>query len=234
MFLGFCDDPALQLECARTYTRYKVPVRPPPLWTGRAYRHEKVRIAYLSGDLRQHATASLIARLLELHDRARFDVLGVSFSHDDNSEMRGRLVQAFDQFHDVRAASDRDVAKLLNDLEVDIAVDLKGYTQDCRPEILAHRPAPIQVNYLGYPGTMGARFHRLHHCRQDRAAVRAAGILHREDRASAGQLSGQRRTTGDRRIGAAARQEAGSPNRASYSAASTATTRSPRRCSMCG
>ena len=158
MFLGFCDDPALQLECARTYTRYKVPVRPPPLWTGRVYRHEKVRIAYLSGDFRQHATASLIARLLELHDRARFDVLGVSFSHDDNSEMRGRLVQAFDQFHDVRAASDRDVAKLLNDLEVDIAVDLKGYTQDCRPEILAHRPAPIQVNYLGYPGTMAAEF----------------------------------------------------------------------------
>jgi len=158
VFLGFCDDPALQLECARNYIRHKVPVRPPPLWTGRAYRHEKVRIAYLSGDFRQHATASLIAELFELHDRARFDVLGFSFGHDDNSEMRARLVKAFDQFHDVRAASDRDVAKLLNDLEVDIAVDLKGYTQDCRPEILAHRPAPIQVNYLGYPGTMGADF----------------------------------------------------------------------------
>ena len=158
MFLGFCDDPALQLECARNYARYKVPLRPPPLWTGKAYRHGKVRIAYLSGDFHQHATAFLIAELLELHDRARFEVLGVSFGPDDNSEMRVRLVRAFDQFHDVRAASDRDVAKLLNDLEVDIAVDLKGYTQDCRPEILAHRPAPIQVNYLGYPGTMAAEF----------------------------------------------------------------------------
>ena len=158
MFLGFCDDPALQLECARNYARYKVPFRPPPLWTGKAYRHGKVRIAYLSGDFHQHATAFLIAELLELHDRARFEVLGVSFGPDDNSEMRVRLVRAFDQFHDVRAASDRDVAKLLNDLEVDIAVDLKGYTQDCRPEILAHRPAPIQVNYLGYPGTMAAEF----------------------------------------------------------------------------
>jgi protein O-GlcNAc transferase len=158
MFLGFCDEPALQLECARIYTRYKVPVRPAPLWTGKAYRHDKVRIAYLSGDFRQHATASLIAELFELHDRARFEVLGVSFGHDDGSEMRARLVKAFDQFHDVRAAGDRDVAKLLSELEVDVAIDLKGYTQDCRPEILAHRPAPIQVNYLGYSGTMGADF----------------------------------------------------------------------------
>jgi protein O-GlcNAc transferase len=158
MFLGYCDDSALQLACARTYTRYKVPARPAPLWTGKAYRHHKVRIAYLSCDFHQHATAFLIAELFELHDRARFEVLGVSFGPDDNSEMRARLVRAFDQFHDVRVASDRDVAKLLNDLEVDIAVDLKGYTQDCRPEILAHRPAPIQVNYLGYPGTMAAEF----------------------------------------------------------------------------
>jgi protein O-GlcNAc transferase len=158
MFLGYCDEPTLQLECARNYIRYKVPVRPPPLWNGRAYRHDKLRIAYLSGDYRQHATASLIVELLELHDRGRFAVLGVSFGQDDNSELRARLVTAFDQFHDVRSASDRDVAKLLNELEVDIAVDLKGYTQDCRPEILAHRPAPIQVSYLGYPGTMGADF----------------------------------------------------------------------------
>jgi protein O-GlcNAc transferase len=158
MFLGLCDDPALQLECASNYARHRVPVQPPPLWTGRAYRHDKLRIAYLSGDYRQHATASLIAELFERHDRARFDVLGISFGPDDNSVMRSRLVAAFDRFHDVSAGSDRDVAKLLNELEVDIAIDLKGYTQDCRPEILAHRPAPIQVSYLGYPGTMGAGF----------------------------------------------------------------------------
>ena len=158
MFLGCCDEPALQLECARNYVRYKVPGRPPPLWNGRAYRHDRLRIAYLSGDYRQHATASLIAELFELHDRTRFEVLGVSFGQDDNSEMRARLVAAFDQFHDVRSAGDRDVARLLNELEVDVAVDLKGYTQDCRPEILAHRPAPIQVSYLGLSWHDGADF----------------------------------------------------------------------------
>src|SRR5262249_54733732 len=72
--------------------------------------------------------------------------------------MRARLVAAFDQFLDVRAKSDAEVARLLCELKVDIAVDLKGYTQDCRPRILAHRPAPIQVNYLGFPGTMGTEF----------------------------------------------------------------------------
>ena len=102
MFLGFCDDPALQLECARNYARHKVPLRP-PLWTGKGYRHDKMRIAYLSGDFHQHATACLIAELFELHDRARFEVVGVSFGPDDGSEMRARLVQAFDQFHDVSA-----------------------------------------------------------------------------------------------------------------------------------
>ena len=158
IFLGFSDQPGLQLACARSYLAYKVPAQPQPLWNGRMYRHQKPRIAYLSGDFRQHATASLIAELFELHDRGRFEVFGFSFGQDDQSEMRARLVAAFDRFHDVQAVSDRDVAKLLHELEIDIAIDLKGYTQDSRPEILSHRPAPIQVNYLGYPGTMAAPF----------------------------------------------------------------------------
>ncbi len=82
----------------------------------------------------------------------------MSFGPDDRSEMRARLVAAFDQFVDVRGKSDAEVARLLSELKVDIAVDLNGYTRDCRPGILAHRPAPIQVNYLGFPGTMGATF----------------------------------------------------------------------------
>src|SRR5262249_3901651 len=91
-------------------------------------------------------------------DRSRFEVQGISFGPDDNSDIRSRLIKSFDQFHDVRLKNDADVAKLMNDLQVDIAVDLGGYTKDSRPGILAHRPAPIQVNYLGYPGTMGADF----------------------------------------------------------------------------
>jgi len=156
--LGYCDDPALQLRCAQGYVADKFGGPRPPLWNGRKWSHERLRIAYLSADFHSHATAFLIAELFERHDRARFEAHGVSFGRDDSSDIRRRLVKAFDRFHDVRGTSDREVAKLLNDLEVDIAIDLKGYTQYSRPEILSHRPAPIQASYLGYPGTMGADF----------------------------------------------------------------------------
>jgi predicted O-linked N-acetylglucosamine transferase (SPINDLY family) len=156
--VGYCDDAALHLACARNFIADRIPARPTPLWDGVQYRHERIRIAYLSADFRSHATAFLMAELFERHDRGRFEVLGVSFGSDDNSAMRSRLVKSFETFHDVQAQGDREVAALLRNAEVDIAVDLKGYTQGCRPEILAYRPAPIQVGYLGYPGTIGADF----------------------------------------------------------------------------
>jgi len=156
--VGYCDDPALHLQCAKNFIADRIPRRPQPLWSGTRYRHERIRIAYLSADFRGHATAFLIAELFERHDRTRFEVLGISFGADDGSEIRNRLVRSFDAFHDVRARSDREIATLLREIEVDIAIDLKGFTQDSRPEILAHRPAPIQVGYLGYPGTIGADF----------------------------------------------------------------------------
>ncbi len=156
--LGYDTDPSLKLECARGFVEDKLPVPAQPLWNGAIWHHDKLRIAYLSSDFRPHALSFLMAQLFELHDRARFEVLGISFGPDDQSEMRARLVRAFDQFHDVRSRSDPDVAKLLNDLHVDIAIDLNGHTQNARSGILAHRPAPIQVGYLGYPGTMGTGF----------------------------------------------------------------------------
>jgi predicted O-linked N-acetylglucosamine transferase (SPINDLY family) len=158
VFLGFSGSPASELRCAKNYIQAKVPQLPKHLWNGTIYRHDKIRIAYLSADFRRHPVAHLIAELLERHDRRRFEVLGVCFSRDDRSDVRARLIAAFDQFHDVRFKTDGEVAQLLSRLQVDIAVDLMGYTQDCRPNILAFRPAPIQVNYLGYPGTLGAEF----------------------------------------------------------------------------
>ena len=102
--------------------------------------------------------AYLVAELFELHDRRRFEVVGVSFGLNDGSPERARIMKAFDRFHDVSDLSDAATAKLLRDGEIDIAVDITGFTRDCRPEILAFRPAPVQVSYLGYPGTMGADF----------------------------------------------------------------------------
>jgi predicted O-linked N-acetylglucosamine transferase (SPINDLY family) len=118
----------------------------------------RIRIAYLSADFHTHATASLIAGLFEHHDRSRFEVSAISFGPDDRSAMRARLQAGFEHFHDVRGLGDRDVARLLADKAIDIAIDLKGHTQGARQGILAFRAAPVQVSYLGFPGTSGADF----------------------------------------------------------------------------
>src|SRR5262249_6659325 len=155
---SYLNDQALLRQCAENFIKNKIGNFPFPLWQGEVWHNGRIKIAYLSADFRRHAVAYLMAGLFERHRRARVEIIGVSCGPDECSEMRARLVAAFDQFLDVRAKSDAEVARLLCELKVDIAVDLQGYTQDCRPCILAHRPAPIQVNYLGFPGTMGADF----------------------------------------------------------------------------
>ena len=152
----FSHDGALRRRCSENFVADRVAGPNAPLWDGRVYQHDRMRIAYLSADFHQHATADLIAGLIESHDRARFEIAGISFGPDDGSDIRARLIGAFDQFEDVRAKSDLEIARLLKDGEFDIAVDLKGHTEGARPGILAHRPCPVQVNYLGYPGTIGA------------------------------------------------------------------------------
>ena len=134
-------------------------MRLPRLWKGTIWRHEKIRIAYVSGGLHDHPLAYLTVGLFELHDRSRFEVLGVSLGPDDGSAIRARIVRAFDQLHDVRSKSDREVAMLLNDMQVDIVVDRSGYTNNGRWAVFAYRPAPIQVSYIGFPGTLGADFY---------------------------------------------------------------------------
>ena len=153
--LTMSDSPAAQLRCAQTYAAAVLPVPGESLWKGERYRHPRIRVAYLSADFHEHATAYLMAELFEQHDRTRFEVTGISFGPDDHSPMRQRLLRGFDDFVDVRGLDDAGVARLIREREIDVAVDLKGYTQDSRPAILAWRPAPVQVNYLGYPGSMG-------------------------------------------------------------------------------
>ena len=118
----------------------------------------RIRIGYLSSGFCSHPTAGLIAELIERHDRKRFEVFAYCWSHDDGSDMRQRLTGAFDSFADIRQFSQADSARRIRDDGIDILIDLKGYTPDARTLILANRPAPVQVNFLGYPGTMGARF----------------------------------------------------------------------------
>lgn len=118
----------------------------------------KLKVGYVSCDFHNHATATLIVELLEKHDRERFEIFAYSYGPQDDGPMRRRIICAFDMFRDLGGVPSLDIARLVNRDEIDILIDLKGYTHDCRPEIFASRPAPIQVNYLGYPGTMGADF----------------------------------------------------------------------------
>jgi predicted O-linked N-acetylglucosamine transferase (SPINDLY family) len=157
-FLGISESAADQLSCSRILVADKYPATQKPVWRGERYRHDKIRVAYLSADLRHHATARLIAGLIEAHDRSRFEITAISFGPDTSDGMRMRLRNAFDRFIDAGNKSDREVALLLRELETDIAVDLQGFSRFCRPRILAQRAAPVQVNYLGYPGTMGAPY----------------------------------------------------------------------------
>ena len=158
VFLAVADDPVLQLQMARHDSRTLGNTDAPALWQGQRYEHARIRLAYLSSDFHEHATAYLMAELFERHDRSKFELFAISFGRKDDSPMYRRLTSAFDRFVDVSGLPDHAAAKLIRAEEIDIAIDLKGHTRDARPRILGHRPAPIQVSYLGYPGTMGADF----------------------------------------------------------------------------
>jgi predicted O-linked N-acetylglucosamine transferase (SPINDLY family) len=153
---ALCSSEAEHFEVARLRARAFPPSI--PLWRGEIYRHDRIRIAYLSTDFRDHVVADAIAGCFEHHDKARFETTAISLGPTDGSAMRRRLEAAFDRFVDVHALSDAEVAAMLRASEIDIAIDLNGYIGESRTGILARRPAPVQVNYFGYPGTMGVPF----------------------------------------------------------------------------
>ncbi len=147
-----------QLFCAHRWIKPIKPPREAVFRHGASVASGRIRLGYLSGDFHQHATAQLMAELFECHNRDSFEVFAYSYGPDDHSPMRARLDSAFDRFVDIRVLSHRMAADLIHADKVDILVDLKGYTYHARPAISAYRPAPVQVNYLGYPATMGADF----------------------------------------------------------------------------
>jgi protein O-GlcNAc transferase len=157
-FLGMSGDKQLQLECAAGTVRVLTPKPVPPLWHGEKYRHDRIRLAYVSADFREHAVAFQLAPLIERHDRARFQVIGIATGLSDDSAIRARLMKGFDRFHDFAALNSDEIARRLREMEIDIAIDLGGHTGLTRLQIFAHRPAPVQVSWLGYPGTTGAPF----------------------------------------------------------------------------
>ncbi|MDD1611399.1 MAG: tetratricopeptide repeat protein, partial [Methylococcaceae bacterium] len=156
--LTLSSSPTLQKKAAEIYTQTNYPsnfLLPLPIKP----THSKIKIGYFSSDFNHHPVAHLMAELFERHDRSRFEIIAFSFNSANQKDvMRLRLEAAFDQFIDVRQQSDEQVVRMARQLEIDIAIDLNGYTKHCRTGIFAMRAAPIQVSYLGYLGTMGADY----------------------------------------------------------------------------
>ena len=156
--LGFIDSPLIQKNTSEIFTD-SITSNSADTTINKLYPiKKKICIGYFSADFHNHATMHLMAELFELHDKNSFEIYAFSFGPNKSDESRQRAILAFDDFIDISNKSDDEIVLLTQKMHIDIAIDLKGFTQDCRPEIFAKNCAPIQVNYLGYPGTMGAKF----------------------------------------------------------------------------
>jgi protein O-GlcNAc transferase len=155
---AFADDLVIQRKSAEIWSDDKHPYNSLLGPITKHPRHSKIRLGYFSADFHNHATAYLMAELFERHDKDKFELIAFSFGPETNDEMQIRISQAFDHFVNVASLSDLEVAMLSRELGIDIAIDLKGVTQDYRLSIFSYRAAPIQVSYLGYPGTLGADY----------------------------------------------------------------------------
>ena len=148
-----------QLQCARLWADRYFRAAEVPVCNGERYHHEKMRIGYVSPDFREHPVATLAVGLFEHHDRRRFEVTAICLGSDDGSDLRRRITGGADRFIAAGALGDGEIAKLIKAAEISILVDLAGFTTGARTGVFALRPAPIQVNYLGYAGTMGADYY---------------------------------------------------------------------------
>ncbi|WP_054109065.1 tetratricopeptide repeat protein [Novosphingobium sp. AAP83] len=152
------DNPAEQLERAKTYALEQYKLQPKPLPAKAATKPERIKVGYFSADFHNHATMYLMAGLLREHDRSQFEVFAYSYGPDKSGDLRRQAESGVDHFFDIADLADRQVVAMGRSHGLDIAIDLKGYTQNTRTEIFQHRLAPIQINYLGYPGSLGADF----------------------------------------------------------------------------
>jgi predicted O-linked N-acetylglucosamine transferase (SPINDLY family) len=156
--MSLTDDAQLAKRCIEIYASDKVGSSFYNLWQGEAYHHRRKRIAFISGDFRIHPVGYLLIGMIEGLDKRRFEITGVSTSAPDGSDLWRRYRCAFDHYLDVQGKPSLEIARLLRAMEIDIAIDLSGYTEGSRLDVLAHRPAPVQMTYLGFPGTLALPF----------------------------------------------------------------------------
>lgn len=156
--IALSEDPQAQLQAAQQYVKQKVLLDVPRLAPASTYGHKRLRIAYCSSDFCLHPVAMLTAQLFELHDRNQFEIYGFDWSRDDGSALRRRVIAGLDHFIKIHHLSDAAAAQLIREHEIDILVDLQGQTLGARANMLAYRPAPIQITYLGLPATTALPF----------------------------------------------------------------------------
>jgi predicted O-linked N-acetylglucosamine transferase (SPINDLY family) len=156
--LALCESAAMQQKAAEIYTRSECPMRATTSQIARHSKRDRIRIGYFSPDFREHAVSYLMAEIFERHDKNRFEVFGFSYGPNTSDAMQKRIAAAMEHYVDVRPMSDAQIARYCREMEIDIAVDLAGHTFGGRIGIFAERAAPIQVNYLGHPGTVGAEY----------------------------------------------------------------------------
>lgn len=153
--LSVSGDPGLQLATSVHFAYTRVNYRTPQLAPAQGYQHPKIRIGFLSSDFCMHAVSLLTVELFELFDRERFELFGFCWSNDDGSEVRARIIKAMDHFIRIKDMDDLAAARCIVSQEIDVLVDLHGLTAGARPNIVAARPAPVQMTYLGFPGPTG-------------------------------------------------------------------------------
>ena len=153
-----CTSPWIIQEITQAYMSSENPAKIDLGSITKSKKNEKIRLGYFSADFRNHAVSHLMAGVLECHDKEKFELVAFSMGSNESDDMRERLKASFDQFIDVSSKSDREVAQLARNLNIDIAIDLGGLTQNSRPKIFAYRAAPIQVGYIGYLGTMASYY----------------------------------------------------------------------------
>ena len=156
--MSISDDAALARQSIETYAADKYGPSLYQLWNGETYTHRRKRVAFISADFRTHPVGYLLIGMLEKFDKSQFELIGVFTGTPDGSDLWKRYRCVFDHYLDVKETPSLEIAKVLRAMEVDIAIDLSGHTEGTRLEILSHRPAPVQMTYLGFPGTLGLPF----------------------------------------------------------------------------
>ena len=159
-YLAMSDSAEDLRICAEVFAEARAPAAPAPMWNGNggARANGKIRIGYVSGEFRHQATSILIGELFELHDRDRFELIAIDNGRDDASALRGRIERAFGEIVSIARMGDREAAAAIRDRGIDLLVNLNGYFGRERQRVFSFRPCPLQVSYLGFPGTLGAPY----------------------------------------------------------------------------